>query len=170
MYNNRTFHDLLGVEPKRNPTPPDRRRHSNGQPSRDVTPVYDSDVEVDSDVEEADDPRGTRRHRSEDEDEPREDEEEEEEEGRYSIGSRRQPPTKRRRMGTMADKHTVFTTDDEEDGDENGLLVTNIADSEDDLEDYESDGGASNDGAAKRDKTRSYWLSKGVGMADEGSD
>ena len=145
------MHDLLGVEPKITLAP----STMNGHTSRAETEESETDIEMESELEEGE---HSRRHRR--------DESDEEEGGRYDIGMRKQPPAKRRRMGTVADTHTVFTTDDEEEGEEREPIVVNFADCGDDLEEYESDGRADavSDGNIKRDEKRSYWLSKGIGI------
>lgn len=174
VYDDRIFHDLLGVEPKHNLAPPESKREKNGHSSHTVTEAYETDMELDSDIEEGEERLGNRKRRIEESDELEEAEEAEEEEGRYDMGSRRQPPVKRRRVGTVEDELTVFTTDDDDDGEEENLVVAHIADSEEDHEEYESDGqpGATSNGNAKRDEKRSYWLSKGIGigMVDDDSD
>ncbi len=81
-----------------------------------------------------------------------------EEESRYGIDVR-QPPKKRRRLGTHMDVHTVFTTDEEE--------VYDLDDPEDDMEEalqVSGQGGRiPKERSEKSERTRSYWLSKAMG-------
>lgn len=98
---------------------------------------------------------------------------EEEEESRYSRSN--QPPKKRRRVGKEADMHTVFTTDDDEDGDANDKdLRLHVGGAEDGATDEEAEyvvvsDSESGDRASKKknDEKRSYWLSKGVGVGGD---
>ena len=157
---------MLGVEPRKIAVPShiaDSRRTISFQPesSRDghakselsaqvVDDIFEeADMEMDSDIEELEKPE--RRDHVE------------EEGGRYGISVRRgQPPSKRRRMGTAQDTHTVFTTDDEE---EEGLIVSTITDEGESLDEYEANDleDARDSKAAQQDRRRSYWLSKGIG-------
>ena len=97
-------------------------------------------------------------------------EEEEEIESRYDIESRR-PPAKRRRTGTQADVHTVYTTDEDEDtfsishqrGDEDGI-------SEEEGEYDLSVSDAERPGRAEAASRRSYWLSKAMASAHDSGD
>lgn len=115
--------------------------------------------------------------------------EDEEEESRYGIANVRdtqqgQPPSKRRRTGKSRDAHTVFTSDaseDESDGhpeaDASASPVVHLNDigpedydahaatSEEEAE-YDVDGERPEKGSNsdKRERTRSFWLSKGVDM------
>ncbi|KAF7979571.1 hypothetical protein HWV62_41856 [Athelia sp. TMB] len=150
VYDDRILHDLLGVEPKISLAP----STTNGHKSRAESEESETDIEMESELEEGEHSRRHRRDESDDEG------------GRYDIGMRKPPPAKRRRVDTVADTHTVFTTDDEEDGEEREPIVVNFADSGDDLEEYESDGRADavGDGGVQRDEKRSYWLSKGIGI------
>jgi len=164
VYDDRTLHRMLGVEPRKTvipaPAADSRRtinfqsessRNSHAKSGQVVKEIFEeADMEMDSDIEELEKPErhSKRRDRSE------------EEEGRYGISAHERPPSKRRRTGTVKDTHTVFTTDDEEE--EEGLIVNAITDEGESLEEYESDGTeeARDSKAARR---RSYWLSKGVG-------
>lgn len=157
---------MLGVEPRKIAVPPhitDSRRTISFQPesSRNdhtkskvsaqvVEEIFEEvDMEIGSDIEELEKPE-KRDHVAE-------------EEGRYSISVRREPPSKRRRMGTAQDTHTVFTTDDEEE--EEGLIIqSTITDEGESLDEYETSGleDAQDSKAAQQDR-RSYWLSKGIG-------
>ncbi|TCD67285.1 hypothetical protein EIP91_000307 [Steccherinum ochraceum] len=102
---------------------------------------------------------------------------EEEEESRYRAADSRssQPPKKRRRMGKEADMHTVYTTDDDEDGDANDKdLRLHVGGADDGVTDEEAEyvvvsDSESGDQANKRkkDEKRSYWLSKGVGLGGD---
>ena len=100
-------------------------------------------------------------------------------ESRYEIESRKQPPKKRRRVGTRADEditlHTVYTTDEDEEehstthqprGDEDG--VTDEEKEYDlsalDADHHDPGGGPGRTEAANR---RSYWLSKAMAGGDE---
>nr|VWP00205.1 2-oxoisovalerate dehydrogenase subunit alpha (EC (Branched-chain alpha-keto acid dehydrogenase E1 component alpha chain) [Ganoderma boninense] len=89
-------------------------------------------------------------------------------ESRYDIESRKQPPRKRRRTGTRADEditHTVYTTDEEEDGYVASHQPLDAADGiTEEEEEYAVsavDGADQERGGGKADK-RSYWLSKGL--------
>lgn len=110
VYDDRTLHRLLGVEPLRirshgqsdsrrahagsSTTTNDHRRPS----SQSVQAVEEvSIMSISSD----DEKHYKRREPSE-------------EEGRYEIEGRNRPTKRRRKMGTQADPHTVFTTDEEE--------------------------------------------------------
>ena len=94
-----------------------------------------------------------------------------EEESRYEIA---RPPSKRQRMGTAADAHTVFTADEDEDGqvdsgsedDEFRELVQEEGEYTD-AETSESDGEAD----LKRRNKRAYWAAKAaVGITSVDSD
>ena len=160
VYNDRTLHRMLGVEPRQAavpaPAPEPRRtisfqsessRHQSKTSVQVVEEIYkEADMEMESEMEK---PERHRHHRDRSP------------EGRYDIGRREQPPTKRRKMGTVRDTHTVFTTDDDEE--EDSLVVTAITDEGESLEEYESDGDAEKVALESRAARRSYWLSKGVG-------
>ena len=166
VYEDRTLHRMLGVEPRKIAVPPDitdsrrsinfqaessRNGHTKSKNSaRVVQEIFEEvDMEMDSDIEEIEKPE--RRDHSE------------EEGGRYGIGVRGQPPSKRRRVGTAQDTHTVFTTDDEEE--EEGMIVSTITDEGESLDEYEASGpeDARDSKTAQQDRRRSYWLSKGIG-------
>lgn len=95
-------------------------------------------------------------------------------ESRYDIESRKQPPKKRRRTGTRADEditlHTMYTTDEEEDGYQTGGhqprdAADGITEEEEEYAVSVLDGADQERGGGKAEK-RSYWLSKtmaGVG-------
>lgn len=100
-------------------------------------------------------------------------------ESRYDIESRRQPPKKRRRVGTRADEsttlHTVYTTDEDEDAYSTAHHLRGDADGNSDEEreydlsaldaDHQApDGRPGRTEAANR---RSYWLSKAMAGGDE---
>lgn len=107
----------------------------------------------------------------------------EEEESRYGI-DKRQPPTKRRRMGTQMDAHTVYTTDEDdededEDDDEDGngdgdepeegeLLVHTVGDSDSETARHEDeyDTSIAETKESRAERRRSYWLSKSGGGID----
>ena len=98
-------------------------------------------------------------------------------ESRYEIESRKLPPKKRRRTGTRADEeitvHTVYTTDEEEDGYLAAVghrlhdAAAGITEEEDEYAVSALDGADQEWGGGKAEK-RSYWLSKG--MAGGGGD
>jgi len=166
VYDDRTLHRMLGVEPRKTVVPAqvidtrrtisfqsESSRNGHAKSIQVVEEIFEeADMEMESDIEELE---KLERHRKR-----RDRSEEEEEEGRYGIGAQEQPPNKRRRTGTAKDPHTVFTTDDEDE--EEGLIVNTFTDEGESLEEYESDGAdeARDSKAAQR---RSYWLSKGVG-------
>jgi non-canonical poly(A) RNA polymerase PAPD5/7 len=154
---------MLGVDPKRTAVPAQvadytisfRSESSRNGFTKSRPPVQvveeileEIDMELESDIEEV---KGSVRHHNH--------QDREDEEGRYGIGAREQPPTKRRRTGTIQDTHTVFTTDDDNDDE---LIAT---DEEDSLEEYESGGAeeSPNPKTVRQDKRRAYWLSKGIG-------
>ena len=89
------------------------------------------------------------------------------EESRYGI-DKRQPPSKRRRVGAEIDMHTVYTTDDDEDSEEDGGegVVVHTVDSGSGTgeEEDEYDVSFSSNKSEKTERKRSYWLSKGVAM------
>ena len=95
-----------------------------------------------------------------------------EEESRYEVPG---PPTKRRRLGTAADAHTVFTADEDEDlqvssDSENGGLQELIQEEGQytDADSSESDDG---EAAVRRQNKRAYWAAKAaVGVTDVDSD
>lgn len=180
VYDNRTLHRLLGVEPRKRISDPkfasqsESRRSinfqaesstaSNGRSkvssysAQAVEEVFEeADMELSSDSEKHTPPSSRAKEKRR---------EPSEEEGRYGIGSRDQRPKKRRKVGTRADAHTVFMTDEEDD--EDGVIAHTITDEESDLEhdEYASDGGVEGEQGTKtaeQDRRRSYWLSKGVG-------
>jgi hypothetical protein len=96
---------------------------------------------------------------------------EEEEESRYAVA--RAPPDKQRRMDDTRDTYMIFTADDGPSANEE----SEPEEGEHDLHEYDvddSDGGG--DHAERKRKTekagknRSYWLSKGMGLGDDGND
>ena len=104
----------------------------------------------------------------------RRDAEPEVEESRYGI-DRRQPPAKRRRIGSEIDAHTVYTTDDDDSESEDEdrpqdrrsgdvLVHTVESDSDTGKEEAEYDVASPPPKSEKAERTRSYWLSKGVVM------
>ncbi|EJF66211.1 hypothetical protein DICSQDRAFT_152192 [Dichomitus squalens LYAD-421 SS1] len=103
---------------------------------------------------------------------------EEEVESRYDIESRRQPPKKRRRTGTRADEgitlHTVYTTDDEEDGFSASHRPSGDDGIEEEEEEYDLsalDAESQERGGGSKAEKRSYWLSKAMaGAASDGCD
>lgn len=121
-------------------------------------------AEVDVEVESGEDRESPKRAANGDEDE-----------SRYDIRDKRQPPTKRRRMGTQKDIHTVYTSDEDEDdvdggrgGDERLVVHAHL---DGDLDESETDSVAAEeaeydisleDKASKIQRKRSFWLSKGV--------
>jgi non-canonical poly(A) RNA polymerase PAPD5/7 len=102
---------------------------------------------------------------------------EEVEESRYGI-DKRQPPAKRRRVGTQVDAHTVYTTDedddseveegeaDEMDGEELVVHMGSGTHSETGKEEAEYDTSLRKD-KAERKSLRSYWLSKAVDLGHD---
>ena len=106
------------------------------------------------------------------------------EESRYEI-----PPKKRRRLDMTADAHTMFTTDDDGEGDEDdGVVIHTIEDDTDDSIEYEEaeyallsdeseEGEVRSGSKAKfanglseaRDKRRAYWAAKGRRASPESS-
>ncbi|OCH93830.1 hypothetical protein OBBRIDRAFT_855761 [Obba rivulosa] len=151
VYDKGVLHRMLGVTPQASLL---QRLSSSEQPARsraeELESVRSAWGEADVDVASGDE--GGAAH--------------EEEESRYGIDARRQPPKKRRRMGRRSDTHTVFTTDDD-DGDEEMVRVHDDGLSEE--EEYELSAlGGEGDGGRK-DRKRSYWLSKALAM-NGGSD
>lgn len=128
-----------------------------------------TDMEAES-SEEAEPPRGAVNH--------------EEDESRYDIRDKRQPPAKRRRLGTRQDQHTVYTSDEDDDEAVNvrggdGKLVLH-ADLDESGSESSERGGSESDSVAmeeaiydtpgedetsKSQRKRSYWLSKGVDLS-----
>lgn len=167
VYDQRTMHRLLGVEPVV-PTVasvPSSDKHGGAKRSREGA------ESVKSAWEEADMDLGPDHEKRPDH----------EEESRYDIETR-QPPKKRRRKGTKIDTH-IYISDDEdderdEDGEDAAVVVHTAADSGDErgvvatlseLEEEAYDtGGSDEEGAApeskaeKKQRTRSFWLSKGM--------
>ncbi|RDX46948.1 hypothetical protein OH76DRAFT_1385988 [Lentinus brumalis] len=91
-------------------------------------------------------------------------------ESRYDIESR-QPPAKRRRTGTQADVHTVYTTDDDEDA----FSVSHQRGEEDGISEEEGEydvavSDAERPGKAEAASRRSYWLSKAMTSAHDSGD
>ncbi|KAH8106935.1 hypothetical protein BXZ70DRAFT_915720 [Cristinia sonorae] len=102
----------------------------------------------------------------------------EEEESRYRVADSRsnQPPKKRRRTGKEKDVHTVYTTDDDEEGeigDERDLRIhvggagDGVSDEEDEYVALSGSERADASGKMGKDEKRSYWLSKGVGVGND---
>lgn len=102
------------------------------------------------------------------------DDDSEDENGRYGIGRRSPVPHKRRRMGRESDAHTVFISDEEEEGEltEDGLQlhITQVgSDSEDSLAAEEKVYEDRQERSAGPSKQRTYWLAKagkGTGEVD----
>jgi non-canonical poly(A) RNA polymerase PAPD5/7 len=156
VYDDRTLHQLLGVEPRPAVTVVDARRKpessqngsSSKQPSaRNIDEIEEVDMEMGSEDDEY-----QRREDSDDE-------------GRYGITTRNQPPRKRRKITTSQEVYPVFTTDDDDDGEdaEDGLIISTVTKEGSDSEHASS-------GDAKARKRRSYWLSKGIGTGDAHDD
>lgn len=165
LYDNRVLHKMLGIEPRQTV----KRAEANGAASTHAT---QESVETAPEEEDSDHapPEG------------REAEVEDDDESRYGI-DRRQPPKKRRKTGTEMDLHTVYTTDEDEE-DEDGDSDGDEDEDEDEEDEDESDGDLvvhtiENDEEDKRlkkeeaeydtegtkaERTRSYWLSKGIPM------
>ena len=96
-------------------------------------------------------------------------EEDEGQSSRYRIDDRREPPRKRRRLGRESDAHTVFTTDDEDAGEEDveGYSL-HVVDDEDSVS--VAKGAKAKVGHGNTSEKRDYWLSKGLSGVASGSD
>lgn len=154
LYDKRILHNLLGIKPRaidhvvvigpRKPPSSTAREASNSV----ISAWHEAEMDPEDDHQ-----KRRRDHEFPDDDE----------EGRYSINWK-QPPKKRQKVGGGRDRHTVFTTDDEEDG------LTTVLDSEAEDAHYASDIGSPRQrDLEKMEQRRSYWLSKGVGMEDSSS-
>lgn len=151
----------MGVEPKPKATvveaPSKPESSQNGSsPKEPPRSVQDIDEEAEMEMESEDEYQ--RREPSEDE-------------GRYGIAARNQEPRKRRKIATSQEVHAVFTTDDEDEYEENasGLIISTVtgkksSDAEDD--EYASGG----DAKSRMARRRSYWLSKGIGTGETHDD
>lgn len=184
VYDKRTLHHLVGVNPKEIsvPKPPARdssngkaSMNHNGKPSsasnsraaESVQSAWEeADTKLDSDQGQAASARVNSIKRGM---------ETEEEEGRYGIGRGRLPLKKRRKTGGREDAHTVFTTDDdEEEVDEfiAGFAMSEGVDSIDEEGEYDEilkPGPDRNNITGSRvEERRSYWLSKGIGVGSPG--
>ncbi|KAI0080501.1 hypothetical protein K474DRAFT_1615191 [Panus rudis PR-1116 ss-1] len=167
IYDSRVLHRLLGVEPRvpvtldvKEPNGRDRASGSSGKAAAES-------VEIAWRTSSGED-------LSDREDVPRR-EEEDKDESRYGIANVRvpkgQPPLKRRRMGRPSDAHTVYTSDaSDEDEREDGELAAQLHIGPGDYdahgvsdEEEEYDVDEPKGDPVKREKTRSYWLSKGIG-------
>ncbi|KAI0748435.1 hypothetical protein C8Q80DRAFT_1104159 [Daedaleopsis nitida] len=97
--------------------------------------------------------------------------EEDEVESRYEIESRKQPPRKRRRMGTRADQditlHTVYTTDEDEDGHSGMHQPHGDVDDISEEEEYDLSALDAKSDEGRAASRRSYWLSKGMAGGEE---
>jgi len=89
------------------------------------------------------------------------------EEGRYHI-SRRSPPHKRRKTGKRADRHTVFTTDDDAEDMFSEIEEGQYLDSEE--EGQRRYHGRRRESRERSSRRRSYWLTKGNGIPDTDED
>ena len=176
VYDDRTLHRMLGVEPRKTTVPaqvldskrkinfqsePSRNRRTQSKPAaRAVEEIFEeADMDMDSDIEEQE--KLERHHKRRDHSD--------DEKGRYGIAARDPPPNKQRKLEKVQDTHAVFTTDDEEE-EEGEVMNTNT--DEDSLEEYESDGAEMVQGSklVRQEMRRSYWLSKGIGNgADDDS-
>jgi non-canonical poly(A) RNA polymerase PAPD5/7 len=176
VYDSRVLHQMVGVDPVSSllSTKPSSSRSQvkTSERSRGAdTSVQAAWKAIDSDQESGEE----RTHRS-----PRMDEEEE---SRYGIGDKKQPPMKRRRMGTDKDLHTVYISDEEEDSgssasgrSEHLILHADMGpgsagsvedDSDSDsvaAEEAEYTLDHEDDKKTKAQNRRSYWLSKGTVM------
>lgn len=139
LYDRQIIHRIAGVAPLcRSPPPP--------EPSASHIVAKAKHDEPDSDRE--DDYRGHGQPPADDEG------------GRYAI--ERQPPRKRRRTERSEAEHSVYFVDDDDDTE--GARQDEIEDGE-----YLSDASVEErrsmrTDSSKNEKTRSYWLSKGLGM------
>lgn len=161
LHDSKVLHRMLGIDPAAEV----RFRPSDTPENNGTSQTRAAKESVRSAWEHADAERDTTHKR---EAEP------EVEESRYGI-DRRQPPTKRRRMGAEIDMHTVYTTDDDEESEDedknkgemkgDGVVVHTIdSGSETGDEEEEYDVSLSSNKSEKAERTRSYWLSKGVVM------
>lgn len=158
VYDSQVLHRMLGVEP-RVPVTLDVKQKGSKPPKKSTSRAYEESVKLAWNDKEAGRDSG---------EEEKVEDVEEEEESRYGIAD--QPPRKRKRTGKGTDLHTVYVSDDE---DEEGELSLNVKFNDGvSEEEREYDVGGSGDdepksNSSKREKTRSYWLSKGIGIADE---
>ncbi|KAI0693342.1 hypothetical protein BC835DRAFT_1406809 [Cytidiella melzeri] len=173
VYDSGVLHRMAGVkQPVSSPSPEPPLSHSHPdiphRANEAKAGIRTSLEEADSEKESGDEQR-------------RQSPQKDEDESRYGIRDKKQPPKKRRRMGTQRDTHTVYTSDeDEEDGlgvgarNEGLILHADLRKSSVDTSDdgsetdsvaeeeaeYDVDGG--HDKMVKAKHRRSYWLSKGV--------
>lgn len=166
LYDRRTLHSLLGLKSQPSIVNGGGARSDisgSGKPSsssaRGAESVRSAWREAEPGVEDVEYHRSRRRRSG-----PHDGEEED---GRYSI-NKQQPPTKRRKIGKSLGTHTVFTTDEEEDG-----LISMVDSLDEEEGEYAS---ASDDGRrmsggprdpGKVGKHRSYWLSKAIGIGED---
>ncbi|KAF9532773.1 hypothetical protein CPB83DRAFT_758580 [Crepidotus variabilis] len=170
LYEDRTLHDILGVQSRATPAPvtivkdvegsramrTHKKRSSpqNKPPSasgkessrQSATKVYGDSEGSDGEIIVS----HINGHQYEQDDE----------DGRYAIG--RPPPKKRRRTGKQSDAHTVIFVGDEDDEHEEGEFV-GFSDSEKGEDEAKSSSQVAN-GQGKTGERRSYWLSKGKGV------
>ncbi|TFK22958.1 hypothetical protein FA15DRAFT_670964 [Coprinopsis marcescibilis] len=182
LYNRRTLHDILRVKPaptidhnansngasssskkksknkNSSPPPSSKELRIKGVGSKQHDGVIDL-TSYDSDTNK-EEPGSRQRNRR-----PYGDEgDDEEASGRYDIV---QPPRKRQRTGKPKDDyHTaIFVTDDDEDEEDDGLVIGGLDVEEDEQESRYNRKPVVRDAVQleKADRTRSYWLSKGIG-------
>ncbi|KAI0320708.1 hypothetical protein OF83DRAFT_1052529 [Amylostereum chailletii] len=180
VFDKRTLHRILGVEPKpsvvidlTNDTPRVNESRKNGASS--VKAAWQA-------ADRSDDEPPSRKPPSSQKT-PREviNVDADEEESRYGI-----PPKKRRRLGTTADTHTVFTTDDEEDLEEGELVVHGLTDRDDDSDDSlareeleydvftddtepEQAPSSFKGNRSTKDRKRAFWAAKGRRVSPDSS-
>lgn len=164
VYDKEILHQMVGVKPPSSippklSTPPGKRATSSREAESSVRKVWG---EVDSGLESGEEPERIVLKKQDDK-----------EESRYDIQDKKQPPLKRRRLGTEHDIHTVYTSDeDEEDGlsvgggNEHLIVHTDISGGSDadsvaaEEAEYAVDGDG-DEAKARHNLKRSYWLSKG---------
>jgi len=173
VYDMHVLHRMAGVGhpgPSRTSTPPSFRARTNGsgRSHKAEASIKAAWEEVDMNSESGEERSGRPLAGNEDEDE-----------SRYDIRDKKQPPKKRRRVGSQKDMHTIYTSDEDEDdnsgavrGDERLVVHAELGESEldssnetgsnsvtDEEAEYDT---ATMDDKAKRAERRSYWLSKGI--------
>jgi non-canonical poly(A) RNA polymerase PAPD5/7 len=209
VFDKRTLHHMLGVEPlastlsattdaegRTHPRKRDRERSPGTRRTREKTVedawAAESDHDDDNVAVHANREDGHRekRKRTRDDDrraqndverERRVEQAEDEDESRYAIVEARGPPTKRRRMGTRDDVHTVFTADEDseaglvhqgsdEDSDNDSLLdeeAEYASGAEEGVERAKEAAMEVLGGKNRLKEKRAYWLSKGIGAEED---
>ena len=185
VYDSRVLHRMLGVQPAvpviidaKQPKDDEKPRGDSNKPMSE-TRSHEAKESVKSAWKETEAEQSFDHSMTQHEDD--------EEESRYGIANVRdsqqgQPPPKRRRTGKSRDEHTIYTSDASEDSDgqpdedASTSPIVHLGDIE--PEDYDAHVQTSEEeaeydiddrleksaGSEKRQRTRSFWLSKGVEM------